>query len=51
MRFLKESLLSFFVLGVVLWLYFVAATAAAFSVILHRGYKRENLIAIALKSY
>jgi hypothetical protein len=31
MRFLKESLLSFFVMGVVLSLYFVAAGAALFS--------------------
>jgi hypothetical protein len=30
MRFLKESLLSFFVVGVVLSLYFVAAVAALF---------------------
>jgi hypothetical protein len=31
MRFLKESLLSFFVVGVVLSLYFLAAGAALFS--------------------
>ena len=30
MRFLKESLLSFFVVGIVLSLYFVAAAAALF---------------------
>jgi hypothetical protein len=30
MRFIKESLLSFFVVGIVLSLYFVAAAAALF---------------------
>jgi hypothetical protein len=40
MRFLKESLLSFFVLGVVLWLYFVAAIVVLLS--LHRGREGQN---------
>ena len=40
MKLLKESLLSFFVVGVVLWLYFVAAIVVLLT--LHRGREREN---------
>jgi hypothetical protein len=45
MRFLKESLLSFFVVGVVLSLYFLAAVAALFTLrdSLHRVREQKNL--------
>ena len=45
MRFLRESLLSFFVVGVVLCLYFLAGVAVllTFRDSRDRGSKRENL--------
>ena len=42
MRFIKESLLSFFVVGVAVWLYFLAALAALLTIFsFHRGRERE----------
>ena len=45
MRFFRESLLSFFVVGIVLCLYFLAAVAVLLTVrdSRDRGSKRENL--------
>jgi CHASE3 domain sensor protein len=45
MRFLKESLLSLFVMGVVLFLYFVAAAAVLLTLrdSLHRVREQKNL--------
>jgi hypothetical protein len=42
MRFLRESLLSFFVMGIVLSLYFVAAGVAVFTVFFHHLMIRPN---------
>ena len=45
MKFLKESLLSFFVVGVVLFLYFVAAVTVLLTLrdSLHRVREQKNL--------